>query len=261
MSISARLLRSLNRTASIIYGEEVVYASNEEAVVASLKILETRESFHDPLFAGWRDRLDAQLVGLIDRLSLSDMAPDLFDRVGAIRAALADAPKDKVGREDMQRATMRDWSLLVEKLASDPRIPAQDRMRIVFETSDAELTRIGELCGDLLPAADAQDNAVTAPRLQIYLADRFYDESIRVTDFRPLPGGYGKETILFMVEGRALSGAFVMRRDRDEPTMDNDCHRVRKEFPVIRAAFDHGFPAPEALWVDEEHKLLPGGDF
>jgi aminoglycoside phosphotransferase (APT) family kinase protein len=260
MSISARLLRSLNRTAAIVH-EDVVYASNEEALVASLKILETRESFHDPLFSGWRDRLEAQLAGLVDRLSLSRIAPDLFEAVEAIRAALAAAPDGKAEREAMQRATMRDWSLLVERLASDPRIDAAERTRIVFETSDAELTRIGELCGDLLPAETMQDTAITALRLQAYLADRFDDASLRVTDFRPLPGGYGKETILFMVEGQALSGAFVMRRDRDEPTMDNDCHRVRYEFPVIRAAYDHGFPAPEALWVDEEHQLLPGGDF
>ncbi|SER69862.1 phosphotransferase family protein [Sphingobium sp. YR768] len=260
MSISARLLRSLNRTVAIVH-EDVVYASNEEALVASLKILETRESFHDPLFSGWRDRLEAQLAGLVDRLSLSRIAPDLFEAVEAIRAALAAAPDGKAEREAMQRATMRDWSLLVERLASDPRIDAAERTRIVFETSDAELTRIGELCGDLLPVETMQDTAITALRLQAYLADRFDDAGLRVTDFRPLPGGYGKETILFMVEGQALSGAFVMRRDRDEPTMDNDCHRVRYEFPVIRAAYDHGFPAPEALWVDEEHQLLPGGDF
>ena len=87
------------------------------------------------------------------------------------------------------------------------------------------------------------------------------EPDITVTDLRPLPGGFGKQTILFSVAGRALSGDFVMRRDRDEPTLDNDCHRIVNEYPVIRAAFGHGFRAPEALWLDTEHRALPGGDF
>ena len=52
-----------------------------------------------------------------------------------------------------------------------------------------------------------------------------------------------------------------MRRDRDQPTLDNDCHRIVNEYPVIRAAFKHGFKAPDALWLDTEHRLLPDGDF
>lgn len=255
MSISARLLRSLNQTADKIYGEGVVYASNEEAMQASLKILETREVHAEQLLMGWRDRLLAQTGALAARLA----QPDLLAGLAAVRERLAALPGE--GREEWQQSIMRDWSLLVERLTADPRITAAERQKILFETADAELTRIDELCGGLLPDAAEEDHAVTADRLQIYLVDRFADQSIRLTDFRPLPGGYGKETILFAVEGTALSGAFVMRRDRDEPTMDNDCHRVAKEFPVIRAAFDKGFPAPEALWVDTEHRLLPGGDF
>ncbi|WP_313805939.1 phosphotransferase family protein [Sphingobium sp.] len=261
MSISARLLRSLNLTAVRLYGEDTAYASDEEAMLASLKILETRELCADRLFSGWRERLLGQLAALSDRLNLSVAAPDLFARLEAIMARLSSPPDDPGQYEAVQQAIMRDWSLLVEALASDPRVSAADRMRIVFETADAELARIDELCGGLLPDGQQADTAITPDRLQRYLADRFADNSIRLSDFRPLPGGYGKETILFAAEGAALAGAFVMRRDRDEPTMDNDCHRVAKEFPVIRAAFDHGFPAPEALWVDTDHKLLPGGDF
>ena len=261
MSISARLLRSLNRTATILYGETPPYASDEEAIQASLKILESRDVYADRLFTGWRDRLAAQLADLVERLALRDVAPDRFAAIETLRAALAEAPANSEDAELFQQGVMRDWSLLVQTLTADPRIPAAERTRIVFDTADAELTRIAELCGGLLPTADAVDILVTGPRLERYLVDRFADESIRVTAFRPLPGGYGKETTLFEVEGKALAGAFVMRRDRDEPTMDNDCHRVSAEFPVIRAAWDKGFPAPEAVWVDTEHRLLPGGDF
>jgi aminoglycoside phosphotransferase (APT) family kinase protein len=53
-----------------------------------------------------------------------------------------------------------------------------------------------------------------------------------------------------------------MRRDIGEAgTIDTDCHLIRKEYPVIKAAFARGFPAPEALWLDTDHRLLPGGDF
>lgn len=255
MTISARLLRSLNLTADSLYGGGVGYASDQEAMLASLRILETREVHGDALLSRWRDRLSAQW----DALDLSGVAPDLAERLDALRDRLGALPD--AGREAWQQGIMRDWSLLVERLTADPRITAAERQRILFETSDAELARIDELCGGLLPEAAQENHKVTADRLRDYLADRFADETIRIVDYRPLPGGYGKETILFAVEGAALSGAFVMRRDRDEPTMDNDCHRVAKEFPVIRAAYDQGFPAPEALWVDTEHRLLPGGDF
>lgn len=261
MSISARLLRSLNLTTASMYGAGVGYASDEEALLASLKILEVRDVHADRLFHGWRDRLLAQWALLADRLDLATFAPDLSARLEAIESRLHTVPDDRDDRDALQQSVMRDWSRLVETLTSDPRISPSERVKIIFETADAELTRVDELCGGLLPDAQQQDVAVTPDRLQRYLADRFADDSLRVTDFRPLPGGYGKETILFAVKGEALSGAFVMRRDRDEPTMDNDCHRVVKEYPVIRAAFDHGFPAPEALWVDTDHRLLPGGDF
>jgi aminoglycoside phosphotransferase (APT) family kinase protein len=261
MSISARLLRSLNRTVESMFGGSIQYASNEEALHASLRILESREVLEEKLFLGWRDRLLGQFAGLRQRVGLAAVAPDLDQAMEAIAISLADVPGDSEAREVLQQQTMRAWSTLVERLTSDERISEADRVRIVFETSDAELTRIEELCGSLLPGAPADDRSVTPPRLEAYLRDRFGDDSLRVTDFRPLPGGYGKETTLFSVEGEALSGSFVMRRDRDEPTMDNDCHRVGAEFPVIRAAYDRGFPAPEALWVDTEHKLLPGGDF
>jgi aminoglycoside phosphotransferase (APT) family kinase protein len=79
--------------------------------------------------------------------------------------------------------------------------------------------------------------------------------------FRPLSGGFGKQTFLFATQGTGLSGDFVMRRDLAEPVVDNDCHRIQTEYQMIQAAHAHGFPAPEALWLDLEHALLPGGNF
>lgn len=106
------------------------------------------------------------------------------------------------------------------------------------------------------------DLQITREKLEVYLQDRFAEAGLKVNTFRPLPGGFGKETILFSVEGITLDGDFVMRRDPgNNEALSNDCHQIAREFPVIRAAFERGFPAPQALWLDTEHQLLPGGHF
>jgi aminoglycoside phosphotransferase (APT) family kinase protein len=111
-------------------------------------------------------------------------------------------------------------------------------------------------------AGDAAiDTRVTRERFELYLQARFDEPDLVVTEFRPLAGGFGKQTILLRVTGQKIDGPLVIRRDPGQPTVDNDCHRIRLEYPVIRAAFAHGFPAPDALWLDTEHTLLPGGDF
>lgn len=103
---------------------------------------------------------------------------------------------------------------------------------------------------------------VTQENLTVYLRDRFAEPGLQVTSFEPLAGGFGKQTILFSTQGQALAGSFVMRRDMGmRPSVANDCHLTRDEYPVIKAVFARGFPAPEALWLDVEHQLLPGGDF
>lgn len=110
-------------------------------------------------------------------------------------------------------------------------------------------------------AAESGSTPFDGPQLQHYLQQRFDDQGLLVTRFQPLAGGFGKQTFLFEVEGSKLNGAFVMRRDTEEPLIDNDCHRIHQEYEVIRAVHAEGFPAPDAVWLDTEHALLPGGDF
>lgn len=115
-----------------------------------------------------------------------------------------------------------------------------------------------------LNTEDKQSGAfdITHDRLTAYLRDRFDEPTLEVTGFHPLAGGFGKQTVLFDVTGKALSGSFVMRRDiGSRPSVANDCHMIRDEYHVIKAVFERGFPAPDALWLDTEHRLLPGGDF
>lgn len=49
-------------------------------------------------------------------------------------------------------------------------------------------------------------------RFTAYLRNRFHEADLQVTSIQALAGGFGKQTILFDVDGKALSGAFVMRR-------------------------------------------------
>ena len=44
----------------------------------------------------------------------------------------------------------------------------------------------------------------------------------------------------------------MLRRDPLVATIDNDCHYVRNEYPVIKAVCAR-FSAPDALWLDTEH--------
>jgi aminoglycoside phosphotransferase (APT) family kinase protein len=123
---------------------------------------------------------------------------------------------------------------------------------------------------DLLRQAvgsSAADNAgavveINRDNLTAYLRERFGEPGLCVTLLQPLAGGFGKQTMLFDVTGTAVQGSFVMRRDIGRnASVPNDCHLTRQEYQVIKAAYARGFPAPDALWLDTEHRLLPGGDF
>lgn len=128
---------------------------------------------------------------------------------------------------------------------------------VLWETADRE-AQIATPIG----AAEDSETGITKDKLTAYLRDRFSDPDLVVTSVQPLSGGFGKQTIIFGAEGKGLSGEYVIRRDIGENAgLDTSCHLIHREYPVIRAAYEQGFPAPEALWVDTEHTLLPGGHF
>lgn len=126
-----------------------------------------------------------------------------------------------------------------------------------WETADRQ-SQIGTPTG----AIEDVVTEITREKLTAYLRDRFDDPDVVVSHIQPISGGFGKQTTIFAAEGRELSGEYVIRRDIGENAgLDTSCHLIHREYPVIRAAFDRGFPAPDALWLDTEHKLLPGGHF
>lgn len=253
---------ALNQACHRVIGDDYIYASDEEAIYATLSMMETRLLHGREVFDAWTGRLDAYLEELMSRLSIESVDPELAGDMKALRAQIAAAdPKDKAELDEAERTLLKAWGLLSARLNGAAFIPQHERDRMAVELADAELQRTEQRMGKGVLVRGGDDTEVTAERLAAYLADRFSDPSIKLVDFRRLPGGYGKETTLFTVEGKEFSGDYVMRRDRDTPTIDNDCHRISNETPVIEAAFSNGFPAPEAMWCDTEHKLLPGGDF
>jgi len=141
-------------------------------------------------------------------------------------------------------------------------VPADQRLALLqtlvdWETADRQ-AQIGKSVG----AIDENATEITREKLTAYLRDRFDDPGLVVTDLHPISGGFGKQTTIFAVEGQSLSGEYVIRRDIGENAgLDTSCHLIHREYPVIRAAFEQGFPAPEALWLDTDHPLLPGGHF
>jgi aminoglycoside phosphotransferase (APT) family kinase protein len=257
-----RIIGTLNSVMARYLGPDIGYATDEEAILATLNLVESRECYGPMLFEAWTGRLADQLAETSKRLDLAGAEPALDAELQALRAeVLASRPADMATRDAEEQRLLSAWADLAERITGSPALSHDQRLSVLREVTGAERQRTVELMGGARPTPTEQDIELTADRLQAYLRDRFGDETIAVAAFRPLPGGYGKETTLFETEGTKLSGGFVMRRDRLLPTMDNDCHHIDREYRVIRAAYENGFPAPEALWLDTEHRLLPGGNF
>ena len=169
---------------------------------------------------------------------------------------------DFTAKEAAWRELLSEAQAYAMGLVADASLQPADRKAIsaAFVAWEAEDRQVQVAPADATQSGD--DVQIGAENLTAYLRDRFDEPGMEVTSITPLAGGFGKETTLFEVSGNALSGAFVMRRDlAGGASITNDCHRNVMEYPVIKAAHARGFPAPDALWLDSQHTLLPGGDF
>jgi aminoglycoside phosphotransferase (APT) family kinase protein len=211
--------------------------------------------------------LHAQLQGL--EQPLSEMAAHvaghaaLAAQLAQIRERIAQAHAEPVvdRLESIWRQVVGDLQAFASDVAGSEAIEPAKRDRITALFVDWE-------CGDLRSqlgagggSPGATSTEITHERWRDYLRDRFDEPTLDVTAFKSLAGGFGKQTTLFDVKGKAITGAYVLRRDLDLTLFDNDCHRIEKEFALIRAVHGLGFPAPEAVWLDTTHRLLPGGHF
>lgn len=242
-------------------------ASAEQSIGLALGLLLAREQRGPKAVLAQFHGLEKAMDSVAEELAQLDGLEGLSGRGGALealRARLAASSRltDLQALEHAWRSILQELEALVAVGIHDRRLNAAQReklSRILVQWESADLQ--SQMAGAGGNEGDAASLAIDGPRLQVYLRDRFSEPGLTVTSFRSLPGGFGKQTYLFAVQGRAISGDFVLRRDPEFNIVANDCHFVSVEFEVIRAVHALGFPAPQTEWCDTEHKLLPGGDF
>jgi aminoglycoside phosphotransferase (APT) family kinase protein len=243
-------------------GDRDVDGSASQAIANALQLLRNREQGDIGAIQGQIAELGGLLLQ-IDGL-LGGSAPELHSAIMRVAAGTrkARAAQGMLAAEDAWRAVLTDFQHAMSDIAR-ARLPREAKAaisRAVVEWESGDLLRQGSRTSedDCAP----HNVEVNRDNLGAYLRERFGEPKLKVISVQPLAGGFGKQTILFDVEGDCLSGAFVMRRDIGScASVPNDCHLTKQEFPVIKAAFARGFPAPDALWLDTNHRLLPGGDF
>ncbi len=229
--------------------------SAAQSVGAAILLLANREkggtAFVDDQFASL-----TSLLGVVEQLTGVTNSAILANIAAAIALTGFDA------KETAWRGLLSDMQTYAQNIAANTSLSAAKRNAVsaAFVSWEA-----GDRQAQIAPAQDtagAESVRITRENLTAYLQHRFSEPGMTVTSVTPLAGGFGKETTLFEVTGQALSGAFVMRRDlAGGASITNDCHRNIMEYPVIKAAHARGFPAPDAVWLDTEHAMLPGGDF
>lgn len=230
-------------------------ASSAQAIEMVLRLLKQRQQ--DGM-AAVRNQFE-QLFRVLDRVSLPSSSNQ--NRLDALRARVDDC----AGLEPLEALWIEVLGCLediVAEINSQTTLSKEEKNRLCQSLVQFESSDLLRQIGDEASETSAADTRITHAKLQDYLRDRFDEPMLKLTSMQPLAGGFGKETILFAVDGHALTGEFVMRRDiGDNSGLENDCHKVDIEYRVIRAAYEKGFPAPEAIWLDTEHALLPGSDF
>jgi aminoglycoside phosphotransferase (APT) family kinase protein len=236
-------------------------ASAVQSIGVALRLLSGRESGDIHGIRVQTDRLHSRLTELTALVPVDSVLRHEIDK---LLTALDGTRRieNLHGAEVAWREHLAAFEALAHRVIDDAALTPAQRTRIAVAVNGWEIEDLeSPMKGAPGAAAAAPSTDITAENLATYLRDRFADPSIELPMFRSLAGGFGKQTFLFDAVGRDFSGSFVLRRDLAEPVIDNDCHRIEREYALIRAVRERGFPAPEALWVDTQHALLPGGDF
>lgn len=259
--ILTALTREFGRLQAQI-GDRDVDGSASQAIANALQLLHNRDQGDIAAIQRQIAQLDELLLQIDGLLGAS--SPELHSAIMRVAAAARKArgAQGMLAAEDAWRAVLGEFQHAMSGIGRS-RLPGEAKAEIsraIVSWESGDLLRQGSHTSDGEVAPHNVE--VTLETLSAYLRERFGEPQLKVISVRPLAGGFGKQTILFDVEGDSLCGAFVMRRDIGScASVPNDCHLTRQEFPVIKAAFARGFPAPDALWLDTEHRLLPGGDF
>lgn len=232
--------------------------SLQQSLDIAMRLLGTREHQGHAFIKVQLQQLADTLTHLSSLLSSPNTSHTLARLLESIQRLTQD--DDLHNLEIGWRQVLQHTEALVQEAAREPNLEPADRNRLAQALTDWET---GDLRQQIQQEEETlnHDAPIDIASLQRYLQDRFKDSELTVNKLHPLSGGFGKQTFLFEVSGAELNGDFVMRRDTRDALLENDCHRIHREYEVIRAVHQEGFPAPEAIWLDTEHALLPGGDF
>jgi aminoglycoside phosphotransferase (APT) family kinase protein len=251
------LIRSRLVDLSVLGEEGTENASVKRGLVLTLRFLQARER------AG-REELQQQLEQLKtilerfegDGFASADQARELRRRV----ESLDQRQEDLFGCETELDNLMLELERLIAARAMAGSFPTE-AIRNLASFNAMQLERAVVVDDtDLDERRDRRWKPLRAGPVQAYLRERLQDPTLSVTDFMPLAGGFGKETVLLTVQGDQLKGDLVIRRDRAVNLLENDCHLVHQEYSVLQAVRARGFPTPNVLWLERGHALLPGAD-
>jgi aminoglycoside phosphotransferase (APT) family kinase protein len=258
-TLLAAIKAEFSRLQSELPGGE---ASSAQVIGIVLQLLLGREQGDVTQLRAQVDALERRLGETAAALPVGADLHRSLDSIGS-RLAATRATDNLLAGERAWRESLEALEAFAGRVATDETLDAGLRTRLGMMLSSWERD---DLAGAMKqPVKDATvstaNSEITTASLQAYLRDRLKDPLLEVSACRTLPGGFGKQTYLFECAGRDFAGSFVLRRDLAEPVIENDCHRIATEYRLVRAAHDRGFPAPDAVLLDTEHALLPGGDF
>ena len=114
-------------------------------------------------------------------------------------------------------------------------------------------------CLEQADVGPTQDSApLSSKALQQYLARKFPQSSdVQVTAFRPLDGGFSKNTVLFETYDRVHGArSLVMRAETQHPVLQFEGSDVTQEYHLIELMRDAGVPVAEPVWLEPDPTQL-----
>jgi aminoglycoside phosphotransferase (APT) family kinase protein len=193
----------------------------------------------------------------------SGLAKPLLDRAQAAAAALAASHAQGDAAKQALTALLAETEAIFAQLAQ----VAPDAALTLFAAHAPAILALHTSLPLFGAAHSAGEQAVaaapvSAEALTAYFRATLDDPAAQVSQIHALPGGFGKETVLFTLASAALNADLVIRRDPPiDPLVGLDCHSAPTEYPLLQAVHARGFPAPEPLFFADSTPHIPGGAF
>ncbi|MEQ8838672.1 MAG: hypothetical protein RID07_17840, partial [Lacipirellulaceae bacterium] len=240
-----------------------IEGSPAQAIAYALRLLRERDSRGEDLLREQFNQLSVLLASIKSIASKS--AVDIEDELVELEVYQNEVDEDArlPTLEALWRNSLSKTEDIVSKIKGSSAVHPSRKEDLLHLLVDFESADLLNQVGPDADAVDGFENVrISRGKLSHYLRDRFNDPTIEVTFLESLSGGFGKETTLFGSTGGSLNGEFVIRREiSDTAASHNDCHDLTREYELIKVLRKIGYLSPEVLWLDTEHRLLPGGHF